>query len=93
MNMSVVLFQVDDDRFSALAFDIGHQGNIWKNRYNSRGELVHSLKKAGLVTADEVEYLQDGACFAKGSPVLRASIDREAIEGAGFKRVVSERSN
>jgi hypothetical protein len=93
MNMSVILFQVDDDRFSALAFDIGHQGNVWRNSYGSRKELIRSLEMVGVVTAEEVDELHDGACFAKGSPVFRVSIDRETIEGAGFKRVVSEKPN
>lgn len=93
MNMSVVLFQVDDDKFSALAVDVDRQENIWRNRYNSRGDLIRSLEEAGVVTAEEAEYLEDGACFAKGSPVLRVSVDRGAIEEAGFKRALPEMRN
>ncbi len=37
--MNITLFQIDFDRFSALAVDVDHQSNVWTATYDSRGAL------------------------------------------------------
>jgi hypothetical protein len=86
MNMTVILFQIDFDRFSAMAVDLDQPKNIWKVRYDSLKDLIGNLDLAGVATANEVEKLWDGTWFGKGAPILRATVDREAIESAGFVR-------
>jgi hypothetical protein len=34
MTMTVVLFQIDFDRFSAIAVDLDHQSHVWESRFD-----------------------------------------------------------
>jgi hypothetical protein len=87
MKMTVILFQTDFDRFSAMAVDLDHQSNIWQSKFASRRDLLWRLDLARLVTADEKQKLQEGDWFRRGAPILRVTIDREDIEEAGFECV------
>jgi hypothetical protein len=89
MNMTVVLFQIGFDRFSALAINLNDQKQIWKKRFDSFQELIRSLRQAGAVTAADAEAMQEESWFDEGAPILRVSMDREHIESAGFERVLS----
>ena len=93
MNMTVVLFQTDFDRFSAMAVDLDHQSNIWKSTFDSRRDLVRRLNLAGLLTAEEQQKLWKDDWFLKGSPIFRVTVDRGSIENAGFEPVESEKNN
>ncbi len=86
MNMTVLLFQVGFDRFSAMAVDIDSPDRIWENKFDSFEDMVHSLEAARAVTDDDVEELEIGAWFEKGAPILHVVVDCEAIESAGFVR-------
>ena len=86
MNMTVVIFQINFDSYSALAINPDDQKQIWKNRFDSFQDFVRSLGQAGVVTAKDVEEMQADSWFEKGAPILRASINREDIEEAGFGR-------
>jgi hypothetical protein len=87
MKMTVILFQTDFDRFSAMAVDLDHQSNTWHTKFASHRDLLRRLDLAGLVTADEKQKLQEGDWFRRGAPILRVTIDREDIEEAGFECV------
>jgi hypothetical protein len=93
MNMTVVLFQIDFDRFSAVAVDLDHQSDVWESKFASRRELLRRLDLAGLVTAQEKVKLQEGKWFEGGAPILKVTVDREAIEDAGFERVKHPKAN
>jgi hypothetical protein len=84
MTMTVVLFQIDFDRFSAIAVDLAHQNHVWESRFDSRRELLRRLDHAGLVTEQDKQELQDGTWFERGAPILRVTVDSKAIEDAGF---------
>ena len=43
MNVTITLFQIDFDRFSAVAVDVDHQGSVWTAKYESRASLICSL--------------------------------------------------
>jgi hypothetical protein len=85
MTMTVVLFQIDFDCFSAMAVDLDHQSHVWESKFDSRRELLRRLDLAGLVTAQDKQELQEGKWFEGGTPILRVTVDREAIEDAGFE--------
>jgi hypothetical protein len=93
MKMTVVLFQIDFDRFSAMALDLDHQSNIWKSTFDSRRDLVRRLDLAGLITPDEKQELRKDDWFSKGAPILRVTADREDIEEAGFVPVEPSKTN
>jgi hypothetical protein len=93
MKMTVILFQTDFDRFSAMAVDLDHQGDIWQSKFDSRRDLLLRLDLAGLVTEDEKLELQEDTWFSKGPPVLRVTVDREDIEEAGFEPVKPAKVN
>lgn len=85
MNMTVVLFQIDFDRFSAIAVDLDHKSNVWRTTFDSRGDLLRRLDLAGVVTANDKRELQADTWPVGTAPVLRVTVDREAIEDAGFE--------
>jgi hypothetical protein len=93
MTMTVVLFQIDFDRFSAIAVDLDHQSYVWESKFESRRELLRRLDLAGLVTHQEKLELQEGKWFQGGAPILKVTVDREAIEDAGFKLTKSAKPN
>jgi hypothetical protein len=88
MKMTVILFQIDYDQFSALAIDLDRPKHIWKARYESLGDLIGNLERAGAITAKEMKKLWDKSWFRKGAPILRPVLNREAIESAGFVQVL-----
>jgi hypothetical protein len=85
MKMTVILFQIDFDRFSAMAVDLDHQSDVWQSKFDSRRDLLRRLDLAGLVTEQEKQELREGKGFERGAPILRVTVDREAIEDAGFE--------
>jgi hypothetical protein len=93
MTMTVVLFQIDFDRFSAIAVDLDHQSHVWKSRFDSRRELLRRLDYAGLVTEQDKQELQDGTWFERGAPILRVTVDSKAIEDAGFALTKPAKTN
>lgn len=93
MNMSVVLFQIDFDRFSALAFDLDHRSQIWRTTFDSRGDLLRRLDLAGVVTEDDKRELQADTWALGSAPILRVTVDRKAIEDAGFEPVNHPKPN
>jgi hypothetical protein len=93
MNMTVILFQIDFDRFSALAIDLDRPKRIWKVTYESLQDLIRSLERAGAVTTEEIKKLWDETCFSTGGPILRVAVNQEDIESAGFVRVLPVRPN
>jgi hypothetical protein len=93
MNMTVVLFQIDFDRFSAMALDLDHQSNIWKSTFDSRRDLLRRLDQAGVVTAEDKKELQADTWPLGTAPIFRVTVDREAIEDAGFEPVKHSKPN
>ena len=88
MQVSVVLFQIDFDRFSALVVNVNQQKEIWKNTFESRHALITTLQRAKLVKEDEIQQLRKD-WFSQGAPLLKVSADPTDIEAAGFTRVDS----
>jgi hypothetical protein len=72
--MTVILFQIDFDRFSATSVDLDHQSHVWQSRFDSRRELLRRLDLAGLVTDGEKQDLQEGKWFEGGAPILRMTV-------------------
>jgi hypothetical protein len=93
MKMTLMLFQVDFDRFSVLAFDQHKEGNIWKVTFESRQDLIGGLESADVVTADDVQEIEEGSCFANGAPIIYASVDQSDLERAGFRPTEPFRPN
>lgn len=93
MNMTVVLFQIDFDRFSAMALDLDHQSNIWKSTFDSRRDLLRRLDQAGVVTAEDKKELQADTWPLGTAPIFRVTVDREAIEDAGFEPAKRSKPN
>ena len=89
MKLSVVLFQTDFDRFSALAFETGGRDKrTWINRYDSFKSLAASLRTGRIATPEEIEELGQKRWFEIGSPILKVRADLEDLEAAGFERAV-----
>jgi hypothetical protein len=86
MQVSVVLFQIAFDWFSALVVNVNPQNEIWKNTFESRHALIAALQRAKLVNEDEMQQLRKDR-FSRGAPVLRVSADHADMEAAGFTRV------
>jgi hypothetical protein len=86
MQVSVVLFQIDFDRFSALVVNVNQQNEIWKNTFESRHALITTLQRAKLVNEKETRQLRKD-WFSRGGPLLKVSTDHADIEAAGFTRV------
>ena len=84
MNLTVTLFQIDFDRFSAVAVDVDLQGSVWTAKYESRADLLRSLDRIGVVTPAELKELQQPSSFAHGAQLFHASLSRDDIEKAGF---------
>ena len=93
MNVTIVLFQTDVDQFSVLAVDLDQSERIWKGLFASRVELLQSLGQAGAATAKELLELDNRAIFYRGAPVLRACLEKEALEDVGFERVLPHKPN
>ena len=92
MKLTVVIFQTDSDRFSALGINIDQQRQIWKNTFYSRRDLISSLDRAGVVTEEEIRDLEED-WFEQGAPILQVSANREDIECVGFERALSGMPN
>jgi len=58
MKMTVVLFQIDFDRFSAMAVDLDHQGNVWRTTFDSRRDLLRTTNKSCRQTRGRLEPLR-----------------------------------
>ena len=86
MNITITLFQIDFDCFSALAVDVDHQSNVWTATYDSRGALILHLDRTGVVTQAEIEELRRPSTFEHGGQILHASLSLADIEKAGFTR-------
>ena len=84
MNITITLFQIDFDRFSAVAVDVDEQGSVWTARYESRNALIRSLDRTGVITPAEISELRRPSCFEHGAQLFHASLSLDAIEQAGF---------
>jgi hypothetical protein len=93
MKMTVVLFQIDFDRFSAMAVDLDHRSNVWRTTFDSRRDLLRRLDLAGVVTANDKRELEADTWPLGTAPILRVTVDREAIEDAGFEPVKRSKPN
>jgi hypothetical protein len=93
MKMTVVLFQIDFDRFSAMAVDLDHRSNVWRTTFDSSRDLLRRLDLAGVVTATDKRELEADTWPLGTAPILRVTVHREAIEDAGFEPVKRSKPN
>jgi hypothetical protein len=93
MQVSIVLFQTDYDRFSALAVDIETQVP-YRKVYHSLDEAIEGLL-VGVVTEREAAGLAPKleSSFQKGAPVFKEFVDDDALEEAGFVLATTPRPN
>jgi hypothetical protein len=94
MQVSIILFQTDYDRFSALAVDIATQVPYTKV-YRSMHEAIEGLLLVGVVTEREAAGLAPKleVSFQKGAPVFKETVDDDALEEAGFVRAIFPKPN
>jgi hypothetical protein len=94
MQVSIVLFQTDYDRFSALAVDIGTQVPYTKV-FRSLDEAIEGLLLVGVVTEREAAELAPKLerSFQRGAPVFKETVDDDALEEAGFVPATSPKPN
>ena len=85
MNITVTLFQIDFDRFSAVAVDVDHQESVWTAKYESRADLLHSLDRIGVVSPAELKELRQPSAFAHGAQLFHAYLSYDDIDKAGFR--------
>jgi hypothetical protein len=93
MKMTLILFQIDFDRFSVLALDQQKQDNIWKAIYESREDLISGLEAADVVSVEDVSQIQEGSCFQNGAPILYATVEQSDLERASFQPAEPFRPN
>jgi len=94
MQVSIVLFQTDYDRFSALAVDVETQVP-YKKVYHSLDEAIEGLLLVGVVTEREAAGLAPKleSSSQKGAPVFKEFVDDDALEEAGFVLATTPRPN
>jgi hypothetical protein len=85
MQITLIVFVIAPDRISALAVD--DQEQIWKRYYSSGEATAGSLFEAGIASAAQADELQEYLMSEECCPILKASIEYNCLEDAGFVKV------
>jgi hypothetical protein len=93
IRLTLILFPVGSDEYSAVAVESDRRSNVWKNKWRSRDELVDSFDELGVLTYDELMALQDGSRLRSGDPFSHIAVEPHRMERAGFERVMAAKPN
>ncbi len=92
MRISLIVFQLAIDRFSALAIDV-EQDQPWRREYPSVDALIADLRETGIATFTETRELEMALLDRNPLPMLRIKADAWDLEHLGFVRVPRTRPN
>jgi len=86
MQISLIIFRIKVDRFSALAIDMDRR-QPWRREYSSIHALVEDLREAGIASGIQTDELERELLDQKPLPMLTTKVDLWDLEDAGFVRV------